>query len=185
MTATGIVVRMFSGGSVFVGSGLGVCMTSGTFISQNYLRQAIYQDAMRPEDYNKKIMAEYRARRILDRTFAALGFSRIYDGNHVSWLISKDGHVVSISEAGRVFINNEFRCLVTTENNWNLPYGDMVLSKVLALCTKARKKINTLQGHDHKVLDRVLPLEECSIAIRKAIKEDKNENQSVQEVSRR
>lgn len=127
-----------------------------------------------PAKIQRRLRADVRARKTLEKVLGLLGFVRIYSERGVSWVLEKDGDggLLAISEDGTVVINGSVRCLVSMDHTtMGMPHGDLVLSKVLSLCTKARQKISTLHRDDQKALDRLLPLERTRPLVAKCIRE--------------
>jgi hypothetical protein len=119
----------------------------------------------------KHIMAELRARKILNRTLDALGFTRVFDGRLVFWVLEKGDDMLTICEDGTVYLNGHLRCLVKKSGE-AVPHGDLVLSKLLSLCTVNRRKIKTLDRADNSMLDRLLPLETTRPILARIIREE-------------
>ena len=128
----------------------------------------------------KKVAAELRARKVLNYTLETLGFTRVFNGRVATFILETLGGTIAICEDGNVSIKGEFRCLVPADGyhaESKVPWGDVLLSKLLSLCTKSRRSISTLRKSDQEFLDKVLPLEKTRPLLAKIIKEVASEGQ--------
>ena len=157
---------MSSGGMVGFAASGGIVGCESEYIA--LLRRHIPSSEETNADQQAKARRELKAWKLADRLLNKLGFERIFDGRRASWVLDAGDDLLCVDESGQVFIGGEFKCLATPAD---AVHGDLIVSKVLSLATKARHRISTLNWDDRKILDRLLPIEKSRQKLLEAIRE--------------